>query len=201
MKPRLLDLCCCAGGCSRGYADAGFEVVGVDIAPQPNYPFEFHQSDALEFLAAHADEFDAIHASPPCQHYANVTKWRGSADDHPDLVAEFRDALNATGLPWVMENVPEAPLRRDYFLCGSMFGLPIRRHRVFEVSWPAAYFLPAGCRHSLDDLPFMHKNERAFADGLGCDWMSAREGRQAIPPAYTEFIGGHLLAQIERVAA
>ena len=119
-KVRGLDLFCGAGGATRGYQMAGFEMTGVDIKPQPRYAGErFFQADALEFVAEHGRNYDFIHASPPCQHYANVTAWRGSAEDHPDLVSATRDALQATGRPWVMENVMEAPMRRDYILCGS----------------------------------------------------------------------------------
>jgi len=200
MRPRLLDLFCCEGGCSEGYFRAGFDVTGVDIEPQPRYQFEFVQGDALEYVAAHGHEFDAIAASPPCQYYAAVTAWRGRQEDHPDLVGATRDALNATGLPYVIENVPEAPVRPDFLLCGSMFGLPIRRHRVFEVNWQPAYLVPS-CHHKRTDLAFEHKSERAYADALGCDWMSARGGRQAIPPAYTEFIGRQLIEQLGERAA
>ena len=192
---RLLDLFCGAGGCAVGYSRAGFEVVGVDIMPQPRYPFEFHQSDALGFVAKHGHEFDAIHASPPCQHYARVTRWRGKAEKHPDMVAETRQLLASSGKLWVMENVLESPLKRDFILCGTMFGLPIRRHRAFEVSWD--YFeLRKPCQHRRGDLPFMHKGERAFANAMGCYWMSSREGRQAIPPAYCEWIGNQLMAAL-----
>jgi DNA (cytosine-5)-methyltransferase 1 len=171
-------------------------VTGVDIAPQPNYAGdEFHQDDALEFLAAHGHEFDAVHASPPCQYYANVTRWRGDQDDHVDLLAPTRDALADARSPWVIENVPEAPLRPDFLLCGSMFGLGVRRHRAFETSgWGLQ--LTAPCNHRAGLLPFNHSNERAYADAMGCTWMSAREGRQAVPPAYTEHIGLVLLPQL-----
>ena len=197
--PRLLDLFCCQGGAGKGYADAGFEVVGVDIEPQPRYPFEFHQGDALEYLASHWMEYDAVHASPPCPRYAPVTAWRGSQDDHPDLVGPTRDALVATGLPWIIENVPAAPLRPDYLLCGTMFGLRIQRHRAFETSWGGG--LQPQCGSHVGVLPFMHKGERAFADALGCSWMTNRGGREAIPPAMTEFLGEQLLAHIQGVAA
>ena len=199
---RLLDLFCCAGGAAVGYHRAGFEVVGVDIAPQPNYPFEFHVGDALKFVAEHGHEFDAVHASPPCQTFANVTSWRGNQADHPDLLDPTRDALNATGLPWVIENVPKAPLRRDLVLCGSMFGLNVRRHRVFETSW-GAFQLTSPCHHHAGLLPFVHKSERAYADAMECTWMSNVEARQAIPPAYTEYIGGLLVDQVaaRRLAA
>ena len=132
MKPRLLDLFCGAGGAARGYQLAGFHVTGVDIAPQPRYAGdEFVQADAMTWPL---DGYDSIHASPPCQAYANVTAWRGLRDDHPDLVAATRVRLEAAGVPWVIENVPEAPVRRDLLLCGSQFGLRVRRHRAFETS-------------------------------------------------------------------
>jgi len=199
---RILDLFCGAGGAGMGYARAGFEVVGVDINPQPRYPFEFVRGDALVFLASpfvDLSKFDAIHASPPCQAYANVTAWRGDQSDHPDLIDATRDLLNATGLPWVIENVPEAPLRPDLLLCGSHFGLRIKRHRIFESS-PRIFSLIPTCRHR-DILPFMHKGERAFADAMHCDWMTNREARQAIPPAYTAFIGEFLAQHIRTAVA
>ena len=199
-RPRLLDLYCGAGGAAMGYHRAGFDVIGVDIAPQPRYPFEFHRADALEFLAtADLSQFDAIHASPPCQLYANVTAWRGTPNDHPDLLEPTRQALTMVGLPWVLENVPEAPLRPDLLLCGSQFGLRIKRHRAFETS-PRLYSLIPPCRHR-GLLPFMHKGERAFADAMGCDWMTNREARQAIPPAYATHIGEQLLAALTTGAA
>lgn len=194
--PRLLDLFSGAGGCSTGYHRAGFDVVGVDTAPQPNYPFELHQADALEYLAQHGHKFDAIAASPPCQRYAKVTKATGHADQHPDLIGHTRELLTATGRPWVIENVPEAAhlglLRADYLLCGSMFGLRIRRHRAFETSW-RAHQMTAPCTHHRGLLPFIHEAERAYADAMGCTWMTKFEGRQAIPPAYTQHIGHDLL--------
>lgn len=138
--PRLLDLCSGAGGLAMGYHRAGFEVVGVDINPQQNYPFTLHQADALEYLgtlttSGEIERYDLIHASWPCQYFANVTQWRGSRDDHEDLLTPGRELLIASDRPWVIENVPEAPLRPDYLLCGSQFGLNIRRHRAFETSW------------------------------------------------------------------
>ena len=187
--PRLLDLFCGAGGCSVGYARAGFEVVGVDINPQPRYPFEFHQGDAMTWPL---DGFDVIHASPPCQAYANVTAWRGDKDSHPELIGQTREQLSAWGGPWVIENVPEAPVRPDFLLCGSQFGIGVRRHRAFETSWRGYSLLPP-CHHHRGLLPFMHKGERAYADALGCDWMNTHEGREAIPPAYTQFIGEQLM--------
>ena len=214
-RPRLLDLCCCAGGGAMGYHRAGFEVIGVDREPQPNYPFEFHQADALDVLQAVAegDPFypswlgpvAAIHVSPPCQFKARVTAWRGSRDSHPDLLTPTLNLLSHIRLPWVVENVPEAcpPLRPDYMLCGTQFGLKVRRHRAFmRGNWSVYELLPP-CQCHLNPrlLPFGHKGERAFADAMGCTWMSAREGRQAIPPAFTEYIGGQLLGTMREVAA
>jgi DNA (cytosine-5)-methyltransferase 1 len=200
MRPLLLDAFCCQGGASAGYVAAGFDVVGIDKDPQPRYPYEFVLGDALQYIAEQGHRFDAIHASPPCQHYANVTKWRGDAGQHPDLVEETRQLLDATGVPWIIENVPEAPVRRDFLLCGSMFGLPVRRHRAFETSWRHAE--PAlQCAHKPNDLPFMHKGERAYADAMGCTWMTNLGGRQAIPPAYTRHVGARLLLQVTEEAA
>ncbi|MCZ7417685.1 DNA cytosine methyltransferase [Streptomyces sp. WMMC897] len=183
---RVLDLCCGAGGMSMGYHLAGFEVVGVDITPQPRYPFEFHQADALTFPF---EGFDLVHASWPCQAFAPVTAWRGDRDAHPDLLTPGRARLQASGLPWVIENVPQAPLRPDYLLCGTQFGLRVRRHRAFETSWRGGGELLPPCWHRPGLLAFEHKGERAYADAMGCTWMSNREARQAVPPAYTHWIG------------
>ncbi|MFF4378756.1 DNA cytosine methyltransferase [Kitasatospora sp. NPDC001547] len=199
--PRVLDACCGAGGASMGYHLAGFDVVGVDIAPQPNYPFEFVQADALEFVAEHGHEFDLIHGSWPCEHYATVTRWRGTPADHPDLVPEGRRIMEATGRPWVIENVPEAPVRRDYLLCGTQFGLRVRRHRAFETSWGATADLVPPCWHRRGLLAFDHSQERAYADAMGCTWMTNQEARKAIPPAYTHHIAGQYLAQHGHQAA
>lgn len=188
MKPRLLDLFCGAGGAAVGYHRAGFEVIGIDIRPQPHYPFEFHQGDALTWSL---DGFDAIHASPPCQGFARVTEWRGSRNHWPDLLTPTLDRLRAQSTPWVVENVPEAIRYPDWILCGSAFGLPVRRHRHFLMEPPSFALLPP-CRHH-ELRPFMHKHERAYADALGCGWMTSREAREAIPPAYTEWIGARLL--------
>jgi C-5 cytosine-specific DNA methylase len=197
---RLLDLFCGAGGSAVGYHRAGFEVVGVDINPQPRYPFQFFQSDARIFLRwANLNNIDAIHASPPCQAYANVTAWRGDPNDHPDLIADTRLRLMASNKPWVMENVPEAPVRPDFLLCGSQFGLAVRRHRAFETS-PRLFSLLSPCHHK-DLLPFMHKGERAYADAMGCDWMTNREAREAIPPAFTQHIGEQLMAALTTAVA
>jgi len=203
-QPRLLDLFCGAGGAAVGYHRAGFEVIGVDIEPQPHYPFEFVQADAFMALTAMCHgEFGpiaAVHASPVCLTFARVTAWRGRRENHPDTLTPALRWLHTTGLPWVIENVPEAPLRRDYILCGSQFGLNVRRHRVFQTSWGGVQF-GSPCNHHRQLLPFIHKGERAYADAMGCDWMTKEEARQAIPPAYTEYLGGLLMEHLTGVAA
>ncbi|MFE6127500.1 DNA cytosine methyltransferase [Streptomyces sp. NPDC056437] len=198
---RILDACCGAGGLSMGYYLAGFEVIGVDKHPMPNYPFEFHQADAIEFVRRYGHEFDLTHASWPCQYFANVTNWRGNRDNHEDLLTPGREAMQATGRPWVIENVPEAPLRPDYLLCGSQFGLLVRRHRSFETSWGGGGDLLPPCWHHKGLLPFMHKGERAYADAMGCTWMNKTEARQAVPPAYSEWIGRQFLTHHQAPAS
>jgi DNA (cytosine-5)-methyltransferase 1 len=139
MRPRLLDLFCGAGGAAAGYHRAGFDVVGVDNRPQPNYPFEFVEADALLWLKTLADigDFVAIHASPPCQAFS-VTRslWKDRQGTHPELVAPTREALEDRGVPYVIENVVGAPLVDPLMLCGSSLGLNVRRHRLFETNWP-----------------------------------------------------------------
>lgn len=211
-KLRALDLFCCAGGAGMGLHRAGFEVVGVDINPQPNYPFEFHQSDALEHPL---EGFDFIWASPPCQAYTNQGKGRG----HPELIEPTRERLKASGLHYVIENVVGAPLK-DYFrLCGSMFGLGVRRHRHFEASFPVlapecdhgsqneirAYYGQWGREAYRAKKPGLKSTlrgtvERAPGD-MGIDWMVWRELTQAIPPAYSEFIGKAAIAHIASMRA
>jgi DNA (cytosine-5)-methyltransferase 1 len=224
---RLLDLFCGAGGCSVGYERAGFEVVGVDKEPQPNYPFKFWEQDALRFLQLDwpqdvASNFDAIHASPPCQFISAVTGEH--RHKHANLIPRTRELLKATGLPYVIENVPPAPLHSPIMLCGSMFdpALDVRRHRLFEANWPleAHHW---GCRHDLlmprfdvyehgkwrkaSTVPVYGsgggKAKDHWAQAMGIDWMSHDEMAQAIPPVYTEFIGEQLMAhlnQLEKVA-
>ncbi|MFJ8060830.1 class I SAM-dependent methyltransferase [Streptomyces sp. NPDC096142] len=201
---RVLDLCCGAGGLSMGYYLAGFDVVGVDIHPQPNYPFPFVQADALDYAAGQGHAFDLVHGSWPCERYATVTRWRGNPGAHPDLIGPGRQAMQATGRPWVIENVPETAtagvLRPDYLLCGTQFGLNIRRHRAFETSWGGGGDLLPPCWHRKGLLAFEHKGERAYADAMGCTWMTNLEARKAVPPAYTHWIAAQFLA-LERSAA
>lgn len=227
-RPRLLDLFCGAGGAAMGYHKAGWDVVGVDIAPQPNYPFEFCQQNALNVnMAYHVSTwgFDAIHASPPCQAYTHARHIanRGRAD-HPRLIEATRELLQAVGLPYVIENVPGAPLVDPILLCGSMFGLGVRRHRLFETNWP---ILAPTCTHAYEGEPRYPSTPRAdgsrpmsaivnplasgvshelMAEAMGIDWMTkagerpSRELHEAIPPAYTEFIGADLLRQLQPLA-
>lgn len=210
-RPRLLDLFCGAGGAAAGYVAAGFDVVGVDIAPQPNFPWEFRQADAIDFLAAGGWlGFDAIHASPPCQRYSNMTKrWARNAW-HPDLIAPIRDGLQTIGLPYVIENVAGAPLHDAVRLCGSSFGLGVRRHRLFEMTSPPMLVPP--CQHS---EPAMQVNGHPGGSSrrdpkarfgtvaewrvaMGISWMSAPELAESIPPAFTEWIGAQLIEQVQR---
>ena len=210
-RPRILDLFCGQGGAAVGYHRAGFEVVGVDLNPQPRYPFEFHQEDANAFLVMHGTEFDAIHASPPCQLYANAQKINGRR--HPDLINWTRSGLESVGRPYVIENVPGAPLINPVELCGSMFGLGTYRHRLFESNvWFDAPEHPAHTARTTKmgrkpiDGEFMHVVgnfsgvERAKA-AMGIDWMTRDGLRESVPPAYTEYVGKELLTHIVTVSA
>ena len=205
-RPRLLDLYCCAGGAAVGYHRAGFDVVGVDINPQPRYPFEFHQADALKYLLEHWQEFDAIHASPPCQAFTNAQRIQGR--DHPDYVAATRSAFELVGKPWIIENVPGAPLNNPVELCGAMFGLTTYRHRLFESN--VQLTTPAHPAHEAPTAKmgrrpkpgeFMHVvghfsgvNEARHA--MGIDWMTRDEMSEAIPPAFTEHLGKQLIQHV-----
>jgi DNA (cytosine-5)-methyltransferase 1 len=180
---------------------AGFHVTGVDIVAQKRYAGDvFIQAEALAFCREHGHEFDVIHASPPCQHYSRATAWRGDRATHPDLIAATREALLAAGRPFVIENVEDARrlLTSPIMLCGSGFGLRVRRHRYFELSPPVLLLTPP-CRHRSADYVHDHggtQTESVYRDAMGCDWMTAREAREAIPPAYTQFIGTAMMAVI-----
>lgn len=200
-KLRCLDLFCCAGGAGAGYERAGFEVTGVDVEAQPKNPHRFVQGDALEYLQRHGGEFDFIHASPPCQKWSSITKC-GRSEGHADLIDPVRKLLLSLGKPYVIENVPGAPLDGCIMLCGTMFGLNVIRHRYFE----ASFFTlpPTDCHHVKKVVKHGRKPERErhyaavtghFSDvqfaqeSMGIDWMGQKELAQAIPPAYTEFLG------------
>jgi DNA (cytosine-5)-methyltransferase 1 len=208
--PRILDVFCGAGGCSVGYARAGFDVSGVDLAPQPRYPFPFLQGDALEFLCGvEPGDYDAIHASPPCQAHSTMQSMP-NARAHADLIAPVRAELERIGSPYIIENVPGAPLRDPVMLCGGSLGLGVRRHRLFECSFPV---MVPPCAHGRPIVGVYGdhlRNRRRSADGgdypnalrvplasaaMEIDWMNWRELTQAVPPAYTELIG-HQLAGI-----
>jgi DNA (cytosine-5)-methyltransferase 1 len=214
-RPRLLDTYCCQGGASAGYHLAGFDVVGVDINPQPRYPFEFHRGDAIEFIKEHGHEFDAIHASPPCQGYSLCQRIQGR--DHPDLIAATRDALAATGLPCIIENVAEArpQLVDPAELCGCMFpGLNTYRPRLFETSFPLD--VPPHRAHTRATVKMgrpLREGDWYHAVGnfsgvayvranMGADWMDRDGLRESIPPRYAALVGAQLLAHLatERAA-
>jgi len=195
----LLDTFCKAGGCTKGYQRAGFYVVGVDIEPQPNYiGDEFYQADALEFIQAHGHEFALIHSSPPCQVYGK-TKHLAN-DGHPDLISLTREALKVTGKPYIIENVPGAPLINPTVLNGAMFGILVHRVRLFETNPELPFFLlpqlknPVKMGRPVQDRdviqPVGHFAGVDYArKEMGIGWMTRDELAQAIPPAYTQYIG------------
>lgn len=220
MKPRLLDLFCCAGGAAKGYQRAGFHVTGVDKRPQPRYAGDaFIQGDVLDLPLWWLAEFDAIHASPPCQHYSDLAKRNGNADAHPALIGAVREMIQCANRDYIIENVEGAPLRNPVVLCGTMFpGLRVKRHRLFESN--VRLSAPAACPkkhplHFTHDKRKAHYGKldemtafvqvtgggncsvRAASDAMGIDWMTKEELNEAIPPAYTEFLGRQLLAHIE----
>jgi DNA (cytosine-5)-methyltransferase 1 len=215
-KPRLLDLFCCAGGAGIGYSQAGFEVVGVDIRFQRNYPLPFIQADALALDPKFIALFDAVHASPPCQAYSDLAKRNGNADEWPRLIEPIRDMLKRSGLPYVIENVDGAPLLKPVVLCGTMFPqLRVLRHRLFEANFEIVP--PPHKKH-----PKVHTFDRrkshfgktdewknfvqvtgggnctlaAAREAMGIDWMTKNEINESIPPAYTRFIGRELLRHL-----
>ncbi len=207
-KPKLLDLFCGAGGAAMGYHRAGFEVVGVDHLPQKRYPVEFHQADAFDYLRDHGHEFDVIHASPPCQGYSACrTMHTTRGKSYPMLIPELRRALD--GLKYVIENVPGSPLINPVVLCGLSFGLKLFRHRLFESTFPIekmphlkhvdvigknGFVCLAGHGDSgRTRIPYSHRSVGSWKLASGIDWMTRDELSQAIPPAYTEWIGKQLL--------
>lgn len=230
VKPRLLDLFCGAGGCSVGYHRAGFDVIGVDIEPHPSYPFEFLQADAIWTLEALLDDgyldqygpgyFAAIHASPPCQAYSSMGhKHEATQAGHPALIAPTRGLLKATGLPYVVENVPGArrELNHPIQLCGRAFGLGVGRHRLFECSFAC---MSVACQCDGNEVPVYGKLDgrrlwtrsdgselraaktlEQAQEAMGIDWMVWDDLTQAIPPAYTEHIGHYLMAHLKAQVA
>lgn len=209
--PRLVDLFCHAGGATRGYQRAGFHVTGVDIEAQPNYcGDDFIQADALTF---DLDGYDVVHASPPCQLY--IRSGNVNRSKHPDLLPPTRAMLERLDVPWVIENVPGAPMRADVMLCGSQFGLEVRRHRWFEFSQPptdltlmapcdhsrpitGVYGHPHGADGAADGM--LPGDRETWSRAMGIDWMTTAELADAIPPAYTEYIGRQLMTALEEAA-
>lgn len=217
MRPRLLDLFCGAGGAGMGYHRAGFDVVGIDLHPQPNYPFPFVRADALE-PPVDLSAFDAIHASPPCQAHvsgmAAANAALGRTLEHVDLIPATRALLRSTGLPYVIENVEGSPLLAPVRLCATAFALPMYRHRLFESN-----LLLMGCecehdrqreakywtswrpngevrRAKVVQVYGQAAERHLWPDAMGIDWMTPDEMTQAIPPAYTEWLGRQLLESI-----
>jgi len=201
---KLLDLFCGAGGAAMGYHRAGFKVVGVDIKPQPRFPFEFLKFDAFEYLEKHGHKFDIIHASPPCQGYSHLTPKRYK-DSHERLIDKLRVLLKRSGKPYIIENVAGAmpELKDPIMLCGSMFGLRCWRHRYFETSFTLS--VPMKCDHS--EIPLLvttaskasrerrqrlgmkPKTVKNAPEAYGIDWMDFNGLKECIPPAYTQYIG------------
>lgn len=229
-RPLMLDLFCGAGGAAVGYHRAGFDVIGVDHKYQKRYPYDFIQDDALKYLEFHGpgDDFDIIHASPPCQYHSYLKQLHKDRNQfqetHQNLIPETRQLLLASGKPYIIENVPGAKhnLINPLMLCGTMFGLktdygnPLLRHRYFE-TMPLIWFPPHPCQHDKEFSAIgvhgggQHPARRTRANGgglkqidddfgieqrriaMGIDWMTTHELNQAIPPAYTEYIGKQMM--------
>ena len=217
-RPKLLDLFCGGGGAGMGYHRAGFDVTGVDIKPQPKYPFTFIQGDVMKMLEVgylRLDDYDAVHGSPPCQLFSSVTPKAAKAAKHVDLLTPLREVFLAWGGTWVIENVPGAPMRQPLVLCGSEFGLRtkdgwwLKKHRLFESSVPLMG--AGGCWCKGKRILGVHGGGGAPGTGdryalrgvmasaaqgrelMGIDWLNRDQVAQAVPPAYTQFIGEQLL--------
>lgn len=208
---KLLDLFCGAGGAGTGYHRAGFDVTGVDIKPQPRFPFSFVQADALEYLRECGHCFDIIHASPPCQFYSGMKGFVYVKDGHPQLIEPIRELLKASGKPYVIENVERAPLIDCITLCGVMFGLKVYRHRKFEsnlllmqpphpkhpeIMPPLGSGISASGYVSIGSggIRGVKGAHKLRSDAMGIDWMNRYELSESIPPAFTEYIGRQLIS-------
>ena len=224
-KPRALDLFCCGGGASRGLAAAGFDVTGVDIEPQPGYPYNFIKADAVRFVPV---GYDLVWASPPCQGYSKAVSSRSSkwvttlGKDEPKLIKHVRALMEAFGMQYVIENVRGArdELQEPFMLCGSMFGLPIQRHRFFEANWPVLSPPHPKCRGIAKDYAAavgweyrdMSVTGKGRRKGTAARWkqilgiepeaaMTQHQLAECIPPAYAEFIGKAWIAAHQQVSA
>jgi DNA (cytosine-5)-methyltransferase 1 len=231
-RPKLLDLFCGAGGAAMSYYRAGFDVVGVDIKPQPHFPFTFFQGDAIAYAGAHGREFDVIHASPPCQEYSQTRYLRNACAKagrctlyiRAMLIGEVRTLLERIGKLWIIENVAGAPLPSAIEICGTALGLPLLRHRWFESN--ILLFAPGPCHHPegfygvvggkvrgygrfASDKTYLsatgeirkreaYPGKRFGVLAMGIDWMTVAEMSEAIPPAYTEFVGRQLIQAVAR---
>lgn len=216
-RPLILDLFCCAGGAAKGYHDAGFDVFGVDVITQPNYPYPMMVADAMKLPPVAFNQFDAIHASPPCQAYSDLAARNGNGDTWPQLIAPVRKMLKATGKPYIIENVDGAPLKDYVVLCGTMFPeLRVLRHRLFETNFLLLVppHRPHPLCHTLDKRK-AHYGETdewqdfvsvngggncsvdAARDAMDIPWMTKKEINEAVPPAYTRWIGEQLVREFE----
>jgi DNA (cytosine-5)-methyltransferase 1 len=204
----VADVYCSAGGTSKGYADAGFTVIGCDINKQPNYPYEFIQMDAMEFIQKYGRDFDGICASPPCQKYSKSTKqWRKAGKEYPDLIEITRKEILKINRPYVLENVPGSPLINPIFLNGYMFDLLVHRPRYFECSFYVVQPIlqktkPVKMGRKVKDgeiiQPVGHFSGINYAKKqMQIDWMTQKELTQAIPPAYTKYIGEFLIEYLD----
>ena len=207
--PRVLDLFCGAGGASMGYVLAGYDVTGVDIKHGRRYPWGYIRKDVMTLTPEDLQGFDLIHASPPCQTYSATKHLRnaqGKTTSKQDLVEPVRELLIASGIPYVIENVEGAPLIDPVQLCGSAFGLKVRRHRLFESSMPLK---GTGCNHReqgrpvgiygsmRDEIPgggHTAKTMDEAYEAMGINWMIWGELVEAIPPAYTHYIGQQIMS-------
>jgi DNA (cytosine-5)-methyltransferase 1 len=211
MKPKLLDLCCKAGGASKGYSDAGFDVYGVDIEHQPNYvhPGKFIKADAIAYLKKYGHLFDVIAASPPCQEHSRTKSLH--TNSYPDIIAPLRDELRKTGKPYVMENVVGAPLINPVMLDGTMFNLRVIRKRLFESNISLLQPSPGIKMGTVGGKNFTRKTAGFYyivgghqsgtlvewREAMQITWMSKTELAQAIPPAYTKYIGEQLITYLD----
>lgn len=213
-QKRLLDLFCCAGGAAVGYAQAGFEVVGVDHVEQPEYPYEFVRADAIEYARAHAHEFDAVHASPPCQSQTALTKGTNGRREYPNFIPQTRDVLSMLTVPTIIENVSGSDVRPDLMLCGEMFSLDVLRHRYFEIEnatiqrpfHPLHRGRVRGWRHGeYFDGPYLAVYGKGGGKGTIFEWQNAMQIAhitdrvslaEAIPPAYTKYIGEQIMSYV-----